>query len=733
MQRYQSTAAHSWHAGYNTPLNVYNNAAFAQFGAGSMDPQARRGSSKLTWSSVPAAAAAAWAVVLCMLSSMTCALAWEHNIGGSLSKVMQRETPTLEAATAGAFFNRRLPTVCTVFTAVQRFEVVDEAASCSAQVAMLAGPLLVQLETVLLNIPRSVLCAAQVVDDADVLALTNFIARPCVKASAIWSGAIVLMQPIILGRGSWLDVQAAAEGTAAAVIEGERLMRIFSVAAGGRLSMGAVTLSNGKAVSNTTADADVSGGAIMAASGSEVVLVNTQLKGNNATRDKRLSTKATKYFDEELTIGGAIALLSEAHATLTNCVFKDNYALQQATLRKLLEALSAWDNELQLSRMAWCLRGRKRKRGRSSACKHQNCRWHWLSRAMFEQMPKPSALRSRASPLRTMRHHALFELLCQRPARAGCRSHRFPVDSPSHCYDMCGGGITVGVNATANVTGCSFSQGRAIFALSDRVHLYRIVIGEMHATHCCCCHLPRNCAGGGGAIHLDSDAVVYIVDTSLDSNVAVTGGAIYSSGVIHVVASNFTRNSAVSGGDIYTGRAVSSASTGSSAVQVYVSDSTFADGNTTSKVTTKAIPDNGYGGSMIIGPQSDQDSCLMIMLRSTVRGYMADGWGVVNTKCNTTISGCTIKDNRAPLSPHNLRLSATDQQISTLIVHIGNQHHFVVLTGSSASRKAVFSAALPVESNNQARVRALRCKYLTSTPHAALNLERAMLIRSPTA
>ncbi|KAG5192842.1 hypothetical protein JKP88DRAFT_242703, partial [Tribonema minus] len=376
---------------------------------------------------------------------------------------------------------------------------------------------------------------------------------------------------------------------------------------------------------------------------------------------------------------GAIALLSEAHATLTNCVFKDNYALQQATLRKLLEALSAWDNELQLSRMAWCLRGRKRKRGRSSACKHQNCRWHWLSRAMFEQMPKPSALRSRASPLRTMRHHALFELLCQRPARAGCRSHRFPVDSPSHCYDMCGGGITVGVNATANVTGCSFSQGRAIFALSDRVHLYRIVIGEMHATHCCCCHLPRNCAGGGGAIHLDSDAVVYIVDTSLDSNVAVTG---------------------------------------SSAVQVYVSDSTFADGNTTSKVTTKAIPDNGYGGSMIIGPQSDQDSCLMIMLRSTVRGYMADGWGVVNTKCNTTISGCTIKDNRAPLSPHNLRLSATDQQISTLIVHIGNQHHFVVLTGSSASRKAVFSAALPVESNNQART----SKF---TAHAAFAAENA--------
>jgi hypothetical protein len=115
----------------------------------------------------------------------------------------------------------------------------------------------------------------------DAAALAQAIICPGVTVRAVFSGTIQPTDTITVGRKSKLAVVASG-ASKPAVIDGQGTVQLFSVLAGGELSLQNVVLSNGHAVAE--------GGGILAAADSAITIFNSKLQGNIARRGAAIYT-----------------------------------------------------------------------------------------------------------------------------------------------------------------------------------------------------------------------------------------------------------------------------------------------------------------------------------------------------------------------------------------------------------------------------------------------------------
>jgi hypothetical protein len=132
----------------------------------------------------------------------------------------------------------------------------------------------------------------QIVDvrtSKDAIALAQAIICPDVTVRAVLSGTVQPTDTITIGTKSKLVISTST-ALIPAVIDGQGIVQLFSVLAGGALLLQNVVLSNGFAAAE--------GGGILGAANSSIALVGTTLQGHTATAGAAIFTNGTVSIDQ---------------------------------------------------------------------------------------------------------------------------------------------------------------------------------------------------------------------------------------------------------------------------------------------------------------------------------------------------------------------------------------------------------------------------------------------------
>jgi predicted outer membrane repeat protein len=129
----------------------------------------------------------------------------------------------------------------------------------------------------------------QISSTKDASALAKAIICPGVTIRAVVSGTVQPTNTITVGAKSKLII-SASKALKPAVIDGQGTVQLFSVLAGGELSLQNVVLSKGFAAAE--------GGGILAAAGSAITIINSKLEGNVARRGAAIYTDGSVSIDQ---------------------------------------------------------------------------------------------------------------------------------------------------------------------------------------------------------------------------------------------------------------------------------------------------------------------------------------------------------------------------------------------------------------------------------------------------
>jgi hypothetical protein len=123
----------------------------------------------------------------------------------------------------------------------------------------------------------------------DAIALAKAIICPGVTVRAVLSGTVQPIDTITVGTKSKLII-TASKALKPAVIDGQGTVQLFSVLAGGELSLQNIVLSNGFAAAE--------GGGILGAANTTVALLGSTLQGHRAVAGAAIFTNGSVSIDQ---------------------------------------------------------------------------------------------------------------------------------------------------------------------------------------------------------------------------------------------------------------------------------------------------------------------------------------------------------------------------------------------------------------------------------------------------